>query len=416
MPKKLIKKYQLPMSGITRAGSAGYDPSLAEQGIYSTNNDFLKNLNLKSSTGIKPKSYFSTMSKSINFNPSPVNATPQFKGLGNGDLTGNKATGSSLTKSGGNALGAISNIGGAVAGLGKGIATAFGAEEATIKSGATDIMNGVADAVGSLGPIGSIIGTGLKVLGVVNDLAGSKLKKQGTVGINTGAYTTQINPNAGGKLDVVNSLFSDKKKKINELTKRSDTNNILASNATYKNSTNQLAAQNSYGDVATKTQQQLQGGLRTNVLAAKKGTKVNPKQLENITNKAKRKVKKAQEGTPTDDLQKMENGGQITNVIPEGALHARLNHYDGELAEQVTSKGIPVISNEEDGKILQHAEIEHSEIIFNKKTSTQIEDWFKKYNQIKDSKEKELLEIECGKFLTHEILNNTEDNVGLLNT
>jgi hypothetical protein len=67
-------------------------------------------------------------------------------------------------------------------------------------------------------------------------------------------------------------------------------------------------------------------------------------------------------------------GGQLTNVIPEGALHARKNNYNGDLGEQVTSKGIPVISIEDGGKITQHAEIEHSEIIFNKQVSTQLED------------------------------------------
>jgi len=47
------------------------------------------------------------------------------------------------------------------------------------------------------------------------------------------------------------------------------------------------------------------------------------------------------------------------NVIPEGALHARLHHMDN--AEELTKKGIPVIDNNGD----QQAEIELNEIIFN---------------------------------------------------
>lgn len=106
-------------------------------------------------------------------------------------------------------------------------------------------------------------------------------------------------------------------------------------------------------------------------------------------------------------------GGKI-NVIPEGALHAHKNHYDGDLAEQVTSKGIPVISYEEGDKITQHAEIERNEVIFHIDTTKQLESWFKEYNDTEDTKKKAELEIECGKFLVEEILENTLDNTGLL--
>lgn len=324
------------------------------------------------------------MSKNIS-SPSQ-NLTPQlaFKGLNNNfdpskvktsSTKGNLAT----TKSSSGLGNVLGGIGGAVTGAAKGIAMGLGAEEATIKSGATDILNGVGDLVGNLGPAGAAAGFVLKGLGVVNDLAGPKLGEQKTKGINTGAYATQINPNAGGKLDVFNSIFTNKKNQINKLTKRTDSANILAANSTYKNSVNQLGATNSYGDIATKTQQQLSGGLRTNILSAKKGSKINPSKFKNIINK----VKKAQLGT--DDLEKVKSGTKIPeiieqestqsqNVLPEGALHARLNHYEGELGEQVTNKGIPVITEEEGGKILQHAEIERNEIIFHKEATLQLEE------------------------------------------
>jgi hypothetical protein len=106
-------------------------------------------------------------------------------------------------------------------------------------------------------------------------------------------------------------------------------------------------------------------------------------------------------------------GGKI-NVIPEGALHAHKNNYEGELGDQVTSKGIPVITYEEDGKITQHAEIEHSEIIFNKDVTDQLEEWFKEYKDTTKSINKSDLELKCGKFLTTEILENTEDNMNLI--
>lgn len=113
-------------------------------------------------------------------------------------------------------------------------------------------------------------------------------------------------------------------------------------------------------------------------------------------------------------IEKFQEGGKF-NVIPEGALHARKNNYEGELAEQVTHKGIPVITYGEGNKISQHAEIEHSEIIFNKEVSDKLEKMYKEHKEAEGS-EKRDLELECGKFVASEIMENTTDNVGLLNT
>ena len=102
------------------------------------------------------------------------------------------------------------------------------------------------------------------------------------------------------------------------------------------------------------------------------------------------------------------------NVIPDGALHARLNHLDGELGESVTSKGIPVVTFDDGGEITQHAEIEINEIIFNKDTTDQIEHYFKLYKKAESEQEKNKIAIECGKFLVEEILENTDDRTGLI--
>ena len=105
-------------------------------------------------------------------------------------------------------------------------------------------------------------------------------------------------------------------------------------------------------------------------------------------------------------------GGQM-NVIPEGALHARLHHMDNvdpNLAKQITHKGIPVITVEKDGEIIQHAEIEHSEIIFTLEVTNKIEDLRKKYHEDK----KDEYAIEAGKILVEEILHNTDDRTNLI--
>ena len=109
------------------------------------------------------------------------------------------------------------------------------------------------------------------------------------------------------------------------------------------------------------------------------------------------------------------NGGSI-NVIPEGALHARKNNLteiNPEL-EGITKKGIPVISKEEGGEMIQHAEIERSEIIFNLETTKKIESLREQYNKSEDKSEKDNLAIEAGKLLAQQIMENTIDNTGEL--
>ena len=197
-----------------------------------------------------------------------------------------------------------------------------------------------------------------------------------------------------------------KRKKVNALTKRLDTQNLMAANTAYKAQQENLAVSNSWGDIANANQQRLLGGLDTRVLSATLGTKIKPSKLRNIAKKVKGSSKK-------ENVEKFENGGKM-NVIPDGALHARLNHLDGELGEAVTSKGIPVVTFDDGGEITQHAEIEINEIIFNKDTTDQIEHYFKLYKKAESEQEKNKIAIECGKFLVEEILENTDDRTGLI--
>ena len=102
-------------------------------------------------------------------------------------------------------------------------------------------------------------------------------------------------------------------------------------------------------------------------------------------------------------VEEFKEGGKM-NIIPEGELHARLHHMD---QEGITKKGIPVISEEEGGEIVQHAEIERNEIIFCLEVTKKLEEL------MEDGSEEAALE--AGKLLADEILNNTEDRTGLLN-
>lgn len=415
-----IKKYQYGTTNgiglkelIPKVGSNR--GTLTDQFIGKTNYDWLKKINQPSkNVGIN----FTNLNKVKNTQLTTPK-TSDLKGLGSGvNLSGNSDKNSvgkgnvpKNTSNTSNTLGNIASIAGSASGLIDPILGAIGVEAATTSSGVGEAISGLSGSLKGYGTIGAIAGAAVDILGAGIKYGGKKLEKSQTTGLDTGGYSFKLNPQAGGKTD----LFTmGRKKKIDATTKRFDTQNLLAGNAAYKEKQNNMAANNIYGDITSKTQQQISGGLKTNILSVKKGAKIPPQYLSKIAYKAKTKVKKAQEGTSTDDLQKNSLGGEMPNVIPEGALHARKNNYEGELGEQVTSKGIPVITVEEGGKITQHAEIEHSEIIFNKEVSTKIEEWFKEYKKIDDILKKKDLENECGKFITHQILENTQDNTNLI--
>lgn len=100
---------------------------------------------------------------------------------------------------------------------------------------------------------------------------------------------------------------------------------------------------------------------------------------------------------------KFKEGGSF-NVIPEGALHARLHHMEND--ENITKKGIPVISENEYGQIQQQAEIEKEEIIFRISVTKKLEQLAKEGT--------DEAAIEAGKLLVDEIFNNTIDNTNKL--
>lgn len=111
-----------------------------------------------------------------------------------------------------------------------------------------------------------------------------------------------------------------------------------------------------------------------------------------------------------EETPEFKEGGQM-NVIPEGNLHARLHHMDN--ADNLTTKGIPVVDKEGN----QQAEIEVNEIILNLELTKKLEDLYSKYKKDDtSSKEKDDLATEAGKLLAKEIIENTDDRTGLINT
>lgn len=164
-------------------------------------------------------------------------------------------------------------------------------------------------------------------------------------------------------------------------------------------------AASNYSGIGLRNELALSGGYR-NMAVGRNGMKILDAESQwarEVLTKAKIRPKEKLEEQPP----KFAEGG-IVNVIPDGALHAHKHHLEdiSPEYEQVTSKGIPVVTEEEGGKLKQHAEIERNEIIFRLEVTKKLEEL------MKDGSDDAA--IEAGKLLAHEIINNTVDNTGLM--
>ena len=151
------------------------------------------------------------------------------------------------------------------------------------------------------------------------------------------------------------------------------------------------------------------GGVSGSLLTAKNGGVL--KEIKSVISKHNRELildknffkEKPQESS---DIKMFKDGGA---VIPSGALHKNKHHLesiDPNLKQNITTKGIPVITIEEGGEIKQHAEIEKEELILSLSLTKQIEQLWKEGT--------DEAAIEAGKLLTEALLRDTEDNVGLI--
>ncbi len=125
-------------------------------------------------------------------------------------------------------------------------------------------------------------------------------------------------------------------------------------------------------------------------------------------------------------IQFNKNGGQLQDievaqeqsVLPDGSLHKNKHNLD---LDHVTSKGVPVITIDGDAdtfeeikaredSITQHAEVESLEVIFSKELTDFIEEKRKEWHKTGSN---DILE-EVGKRVTKELLENTKDETGLI--
>ena len=347
------------------------------------------------------------------------------------------------------------------------------ATDSDLTKGADMAYNTAAGIVENLGPVGKVVGTAMKTAAVAGDLIQemgggtdqqTKMDKwmdssffswnigmlNGFAGKNTDSFgidqdtIAQVGSSYGGTVTDLNDaaskagkkygLFSSKaRKKANEaIATAKNQQNLMGSIA--DNAMDQRLAVQSMGEQAGLAYSMMtDGGYNQKyTYAAKDGGILEWNPVETLEWEPQVELNWdlsiLKEGGSIDLVEELEwipefkSGGKTEefdvpeieettqkNVIPEGALHKNKHHM--EHADGLTKKGIPVI--DEDGE--QQAEIEHSEIIFTLEVTRKLEEYYEIfYSDESSNKEKEQAAIEAGKLLVFQILENTEDRTGLI--
>lgn len=237
-------------------------------------------------------------------------------------------------------------------------------------------LNNFMQAIPGVGTLSSIFA------GKTND---SKNFNQEGASVLAGYSGSQNDVNAAGQLANKKSLFG-----VNKMNDFINQSNDQVSMINEIGRTNTLRKQSDYArDLAQQNLNRYAGTNYMTHAVGKNGMKIMSRdELQAILAK-----------------QKLQKGGIIgtdTNILPEGALHARLNHLQetGDELEETTRKGIPVL--DEQGN--QVAEIERDEIVLRLEVTQKIEEL------MKDGSDEAM--IEAGKLLVSEIIDNTQDNTG----
>lgn len=321
-------------------------------------------------------------------------------------------------------------------------------EQSALTTGLNQGYDAAANAVSAIPGVGTIIGGAMKVGGMLSDgltalgvgtdqmttadkILDSKFLKLTPLGLVNaiGAKKADTITKDNEAFEQVGSSYGGTQSTVDDaLTKSGKKYGLLsggARNRANRQIHNAQMQQSKMSNIADEAQMafaasnnpllglQLNGGYQQNtVKAGKSGLKMDrdfAKRVVKLSKGKKSKVQKIQEEVRAEEVAGFKNGGAV-NVIPDGALHAHKHHLENvdEKFEEVTTKGIPVITEEKGGDIKQHAEVEREEIIFNLEVTKQLE------KLMQDGSDEAA--IEAGKLLVYEILENTVDNTGLLNT
>ena len=304
------------------------------------------------------------------------------------------------------------------------------------------------------GPLGKAVGGGMKVAKVVSDLFGSKtqdfIKDTETLETVGGSYggSSALIEDAANKAGKKYGLFaSGARRRANRLIDRARVQQYAMQGIA--DDARDLNSIRSYMDpYYLQYESDMSGGYDQRymhvaklggTLTLNRGTALQNSLLESFKKGGTIEFKAEITGTEVydswepvidfDEISLLKKGGSIkqpeievieTNtvqksVIPDGALHKNKHNLDkvGVDDKEMTKKGIPVVDNNGE----QQAEIELNEIIFTLEVTKELEKRYKEYydDDTKQSRKDELA-LEAGKLLWKEIIYNTDDRTGLIDT
>lgn len=317
-------------------------------------------------------------------------------------------------------------------GKGVGAATAAIGKLAPQNGGAASqaIKQGIRAITDKLGPIGAAVGMADDLLGGIAGMAGKSLS-----GLSAGDKAIAAIPVIGNLASFFGSTLEKKNFDLDKVASDYSTNKesdaaalggqqILFGSGKRKRQIqrawelynqkadiseyNKKRMQNDVGQLFNeRNMMSFSGQDQSYSLAAKRGMKF-PELDEArllISSWAKKQIE-SKEGP-----QKFQIGGKM-NTIPTGSLHARkhnLEEINPELKDQITNKGIPVITYSEGG-ITQTAEIERDEWTLRKEFTDELESLYKLYEENPSDE----IAIKAGKLVCYELLKNTDDKGGLI--
>lgn len=201
--------------------------------------------------------------------------------------------------------------------------------------------------------------------------------------------------------DVAGGRFFFGRGKLNNLVDQSVKNDQLMTAIGINNQNKISSVPYSADDLNSQYINTITGRTRQNYT-----TKVGKQGMKMLSKEELNKIYSARKAE-TSDISKLQNGGSI--LIPDGALHAHKHHMEDtnpELAEELTKKGIPVITTDENGEVKQVAEIEREEITLSSELTAEIEKLWK------SGEEDDM--IKAGKLIVDALFNDSTDNAGLI--
>lgn len=312
------------------------------------------------------------------------------------------------------------STGAGVANMALDFATQAASASLGIKSDGADVaVNAIGDIAGQFGPWGKVAQGALKGLNLMSKLGGEKVGgfegNTGSSGFRDFTMEEKQIRNGAGLINPIAAITGMFTKSPAAIQREREVAAQKAAFATAKNLADaekeQVEARaQRLEDQQLQNAQQLSGNTDYDAILAKHGAKL--RMLEyTMKNPIQFNYEKASDdflsifneiNQEEEQVSFLLNGG---SVIPSGALHKEkhdLTETNPELKGEITPKGIPVITKDEDGNIVQHAEIEREEIIIELSLTKKLEALWEKGT--------EEAMIEAGKLLATEIMENTEDN------